>query len=206
MQALTLPPMLASSSPPLAAFLFLLLFGYIFPIPEELALVIAGGMLRAAGFAFPLALPIAVIALSLADTGFYLIARLLGPGISRLGFLSRLFAPEKFGSIRNYYLSKGTRIVFACRFVPGLRMASILGSGFLKLPLHRFLAFDASAITIAASAWLGIGFMIGRQFGTEATTLGHVLAAIAPLALITGVVLVGTRVKADMARLQSHQA
>lgn len=193
-----IPPALAGFSPVLAVFLFLVLFGYTTPIPEELALVIAGASLKAAGLSLPLALPLAILALSLADLGFYSIARFLGPKLLRLRILSRILRPERIAMVEGFFRARGPRILFACRFIPGLRMAAILSSGFLRLPLLRFVTYDSGSIVLAALAWMGVGYAVGLGFLDNASTLARILALAAVAVLVAGAVLAARRLKARL--------
>ncbi len=187
--------------PLLAAFAFLLLFGFTSPIPEELALILAGLSLRAAGRSYLEALSIACLALVLADLAYYSLPRFFGPFLARLPFLRRLLSPERMRQSERYFALKGPRMVFVCRFVLGLRAGAIMSAGFLRMPLKRFLAYDASALLIGAALWLGAGFFIGQRIEAGLGLFGEIVAVCAPLALVVAAVLIYRSVMAERSRL-----
>lgn len=158
----------------------------------------AGASLKLAGVSLGLSIPLAILALSLADLGFYSIARFLGPRLLRLRLLARLLRPERIAMMEGFFRARGPRILFACRFVPGLRMAAILSSGFLKLPVLRFVAYDSGSIAVASLVWMGVGHVIGLQFLETGSTITRILALAAPLALVGGAGFVARRLRSGL--------
>jgi membrane protein DedA with SNARE-associated domain len=193
-------------NPLAAAFLFLLLFGFVLPIPEELALVMTGIALRCAGRSFWAAMPMAFAALILADLGYYAIARFLGPRLLRLGFFRGILKPELLEALERYFARRGPVILFSCRFVLGLRQAAVLSSGLLKLPVARFLRYDAAALALCSSAWLAVGFALGLRQGAGVGVLERVLAVAAPIAAATIALAVYLGLRADRARAVEEEA
>lgn len=191
--------------PLLPAFLFLLLFGFTLPIPEEAALVLVGVALRAAGRPFPEAYACALLALCLADLVYYSAARGIGPRLLRVRFVGRLLRPERIEEAERYFRLRGAGIVFACRFVVGLRTAAILSSGLLRLPLRRFLAYDAGALALGSAAWLGAGFFLGARMSAGLGGLERLLSIAAPLAVALAAFFLYRRIAADRARLLGGQ-
>jgi membrane protein DedA with SNARE-associated domain len=187
--------------PLLAAFLFLLFFGFTLPIPEELALVIAGLTLRGVGASYPEVLALACVALALADLGYYSIARFIGPRFLRIRFLRGLIKSERIEESERYFARRGPRIVFICRFVVGLRAAAIMSAGFFRLPLGRFLAYDLPALCLGTPLWLAAGFSLGLQFEGGMNSLAKILSICGPAALVAAAILVYRSVMADRSRL-----
>lgn len=187
--------------PLLAAFVFLLLFGFTSPIPEELALVIVGLALRGAGRGYLEILPIALLALALSDIIYYSIARFFGSRLLRIRFLRGILKPERIEASERFFARKGPKIVFACRFVVGLRFAAIVSAGILRMPLKRLLAYDLPALCIGAPAWLGVGYAIAFQLGgADIGIIGTILSVCGPLAVFAAAILVYKKVAAERGR------
>ncbi|HTX73909.1 MAG TPA: DedA family protein [Rectinemataceae bacterium] len=189
----------------LSIFIFLFLFGFTLPISEEIALALVGVFVRGTGTPIPETLLVAVCALALADFVYYGLARSVGPRFLRFKFFSRIVKPDAIVQGERYFHRRGPRIVFACRFVVGLRMPGILSAGFLRMPFRRFLAYDGLAILIGTPLWLGVGYAFGAQLDREVGLFGRLLAVIAPLAVIAGAVLVYKSVRADRARADAEE-
>lgn len=192
--------------PLFAAFLFLLLFGFTLPIPEEAALVVAGLTLRGAGRPYPGALAVSLLALALADLGYYSIARFFGPRLLRVRFIRGILGAKRIEESERYFARKGPRIVFVCRFVVGLRAAAIMSAGFLRLPLGRFLARDIAALCIGAPLWLAAGYSLGLQFDAGIGALGRILSICGPVAVGVAAIFVYRSVMADRSRSAAEAA
>ena len=185
-------------------FLFLMLFGFFLPICEEIAVAFVGVALKATGAPFLPALALALCALLIQDNICYFIGRFLGSRITRVKFLSRIFKSASVEAARRYLRRRGPRIVFAARFVVGLRSAAIFGSGFLGLPWPRFALFDALAASVMTPAWLYLGFALGTQFDAEAGQLAKILGIAGPAAVLVGAFLIFRSVKADQAKVEAE--
>jgi len=188
----------------LSVFIFLVLFGFTLPISEEIALALVGVLVRGTDAGIPETLLVAIAALALADSAYYGLARIIGPRFLRFKFFSRLVKPEAVLAGERYFQRRGPRIVFACRFVVGLRMPAILSAGFLRMRLRRFLAYDGLAILIGTPVWLGVGYALGAQIDKEVGLFGKFLAFLGPMAVVAGAILVYRSVKADRARVEAE--
>ena len=184
----------------LSIFFFLLLFGFTLPISEEIALALVGVMVRSTKGGFIDAVLVAVPALLIADTLYYLVARLIGPRLLRMKLLTRMIKPEKVVAGEQYFQRRGPRIVFISRFVVGLRAPVILGAGLLRMRWTQFIVYDGMAILISIPAWLGVGFALGAQLDAEVGLLGKIFAVLGPIAIILGSILIYRSVKADKAK------
>jgi len=194
------------ADPLFAAFAFLLLFGFTLPIPEELALVLVGLTLRGARRGYFEVLPVALLALALSDLIFYSIARLFGSRLHRFRLLRTILKPERINEAERYFLRRGPRIVFTCRFVVGLRLSAIMSAGFLRLSLKSFLAHNLPALCIGASAWLGIGYSLALRLGSDVGNLGKVFSVVGPVAALVAALLVYRSVVADRSAFLSDPA
>jgi membrane-associated protein len=125
----------------------------------------------------------------LGDNAAYLIGRRFGPAVER-----RLLAGER-GERRRTWAQRsldrfGTRIIVACRFVPGGRTAVTLTCGLVGYPRHKFV----TATACAGIVWASYAFLLGRLGGKVFESkqwLGLLLAL--GLALAVSVLVEGAR-------------
>jgi membrane protein DedA with SNARE-associated domain len=197
---LSLMPSFISNHLFLSIFLFLLLFGFTMPISEEIALALVGVMVRNTKAGFLVAALVALPALLLADSIYFLLARLVGPKLLRVRFLGKFLKPERVQEGELYFQRRGPRIVFISRFVVGIRAPVILGAGLLRMRWSRFIINDGAAILIAVPCWLAVGMALGLQLDSEAGIIGKAFAILGPIAIILGSILIFRSVKADRAK------
>jgi membrane protein DedA with SNARE-associated domain len=190
--------------PLLAVFLFLFMFGFMLPISEEIALAVSGVFIRGTETNFFLAWGTAVAALISADLVYFAVARYFGPRLLRFRLVQKAVKPEKVLAGERYFLKRGPGIVFACRFVIGLRMSGILAAGLLRMAVRKFLAYDGLAILVVAPIWLGVGWALGAQFDRETGLISRIIAIATPFAVIAAAYLVFRSVRADSAKYQGE--
>ncbi len=188
------------------AFFFLLLFGFTLPICEEIAVALVGVTMHATGTSFPLAIAVALPAILIQDTVYFFVARVFGPKIIRHKLLARFIKPERIDDGERYFLRRGPFIVFSSRFVVGLRAPVIMGAGFLRMRLSRFILYDFFAALIMTPAWLLVGFSLGAQFDSRVGLLTKTFAIVGPLAIIAGAILIYKSVSADKAKVNAEAA
>jgi membrane protein DedA with SNARE-associated domain len=198
-----LPDFVARAPLP-SAFFFLLLFGFLLPISEEIAVALVGVAMKATGTRFVLAAAVALAAVLIQDTCYFLIARFFGARIIKIKFLARFIKPRSVADGERYFRRRGPFVVFMSRFVVGLRAAVIMGAGFLKMRWSRFILYDLLAAAIMAPAWLSVGFALGTQFDGKIGGLTRTFALIGPVAVVIGAFLIFRSVKADKARADAE--
>jgi membrane protein DedA with SNARE-associated domain len=186
------------------AFFFLLLFGFTLPICEEIAVALVGVTMRATGTSFVVSAAVALAAILIQDTGYFLVARVFGPKIIRHKLLAKLLKPTSIADGERYFLRRGPFIVFSSRFVVGLRAPVIMGAGFLRMRWSRFVLYDFLAAIIMTPAWLFVGFALGAQFDKDVGLLSKFFAILGPIAIVGGAFLIYRSVKADKAKVNAE--
>lgn len=130
-------------------------------LPSETAVIALG--VATAGQADPrIAVLVALAALGafLGDNAAYLVGRRFGPAVSRWIFAGERGARRREWARRSL-AQYGTRIIVACRFIPGGRTAVTLTCGLVGYQRRRFVA----ATAVAAVIWALYAFLIGRIGG-----------------------------------------
>jgi membrane-associated protein len=151
-------------------------------LPSETAVIALG--VATAGHADPriaVLVTLAACGAFLGDNLAYLLGRRFAPSVER-----RFFSGER-GKRRRAWAEHalehfGTRIIIACRFIPGGRTAVTLTCGMVGYRRQRFVA----ATACAGAIWAAYAFLLGRVGGKtfeDRPWLGLLLALGAALAL-----------------------
>ena len=149
------------------------------PIPDELLLTFAGGLVRRGDLAGPPTLAAAVAGGIAGMTFNYMVGRF---GVRVLGRL-RAFESDTLNRAQSWFTRWGTwLLVFGC-FVPGLRHVTPLAAGSGKLNFRTFCAYAYPGAALWSTTFIAIGYYAGAGHDWKHASLlllgHHVLAAIA---------------------------
>ena len=149
--------------------------------------LLAAGALSATGRFLPhAALGLAVGACLVGDLVWYQLGRRRGASV--LTFLCRI-SLEPDSCVRrteDIFARHGARVLLVAKFVPGLNAVAPPLSGVVRMPLARFLRFDASGAFLWAGAYVGLGYLFSTQLEVVAkglAQLGRCAGAVVGLAL-----------------------
>jgi membrane protein DedA with SNARE-associated domain len=147
----------------LGIFVGIILTGMGFPMPEELPVVIGGGLVHdtnAADLRWWLMLVTCIIGVVVGDSCLYLIGRFGGVRLLDLPFVKRLLTPEHLDKISHNFDKYGVKILLFARLTPGIRMPIFVTAGITRLPLIKFLLADG----IYAIPGVTLLFVLGYWF------------------------------------------
>lgn len=155
-------------------------------LPSETAVIALG--VATAGSTDPrigVLVTLAALGAFLGDNAAYLLGRRFGPAVSRW-----IFAGER-GARRRAWAQRsleqyGTRIIVACRFIPGGRTAVTLTCGLIGYPRRSFVLGTA----IAGVLWASYAFFIGRLGGQafEGRPWAGLLVGLGLTVVVSGVI------------------
>ncbi len=143
-------------------FAVLLAAGFGFPMPEDVPLIASGFIVRESHG--DLMLPLVLMCLTglagvlAGDSALFFLGRRYGPGIVEKRWFRRLAKPWLIDRARQKYADHGAKILFAGRFMPGLRCVLFLTAGVFRVPYWKMLAFDGSAALISVPFWIWLGW------------------------------------------------
>lgn len=142
-----------------AVFLVLVACGFGVPIPEDVTLV-SGGVISGLGYTNEHVMFFVGMAGVLVGDGVVFTAgRVFGARILANRWVARLVTPSRFNAIQDKFQRYGLWLLFAARFMPGLRTAVFLTAGITgKVPAWKFLLADGSAALISVPVWVYLGF------------------------------------------------
>jgi len=176
---------------------YALIFGVLFacgiglPLPEDVALV-TGGYLSCMGAAsLPLMLLVSFTGILLGDYLIFAAGRRYGNELAGSRWVHRLITDEKRIRCEDYFAIHGARLVFAARFLPGLRAVTYFVAGASPFARWRFLVFDGLAACISVPVWLVLGRRLGQQLPQLLVWVErvHLALLVAGAVLVLGVVV-----------------
>ncbi len=170
-------------------FSLLLACGLGLPMPEDIILFAAGMMSYYKTTDVRLMIPICFCGVLFGDTAVFTLGSFFGRKIRRHPFVRRLLPSKRQRVVRHKLHAQGFKVIFAARFMPGLRAPIFFTAGTLHLPFRVFLFFDGLAATISIPTIVYLVYHFGYevdqviriikrvQFGIVGTIIGFVILA-----------------------------
>jgi membrane protein DedA with SNARE-associated domain len=161
------------------------------PVPSELVMPFAGFLASRGEFSLPVVLAVNTIGAAIGSTISYLIGFYAGrPFLERYGkwFLLRRDDIEKTHA---FFEKRGRVTVFLARFLPVIRHVISVPAGIARMRYDAFLLLTCLGATIWGGALIVLGYYLGAQWDTFASTLKHIdllVGALIVLAVIAVVV------------------
>lgn len=177
--------------PYVIVFVLLLLCGFGLPMPEDIILFAAGLMAYYAKADVWLMIMVCFAGVMIGDSSVFTIGALYGKRVRRFALVRRMLPPKRMKAVRRKLHEQGSKVIFAARFMPGLRTPIFFSAGTLHLPFRTFFVFDGAAALISVPTIVYAVYYFGDhvdrvikvvkrlQFGV----IGSILLLIAVLAL-----------------------
>lgn len=146
-------------------FLGMALTGLGLPVPEE-AFVLFAGMAAAHGaLKSPwLALLVCWLGATAGDLITYTVGRRFGHGVLREHpMVAKHLTPERERHIEELIQRHGFKVFLVSRFLVGVRSPVYLTAGILRVPLWRFLAYDAISATVVVGTFFGLAYFFADR-------------------------------------------
>jgi len=143
-----------------AVFGVLLACGFGLPIPEDISLV-AGGIISGLQFTHVHTMFfVGMAGVLLGDGVVFLTGRLLGQRAFSLPLVRRLMTPERYTAVQGKFARHGRWVIFAGRFMPGLRTPIFLTAGATRqVGILQFFLMDGFAALISVPVWVYLGYL-----------------------------------------------
>jgi membrane protein DedA with SNARE-associated domain len=138
----------------------LLLCGMGLPLPEEVP-ILTSAILSQSGHLQPWwALGACMFGVMLGDSIMFLLGQRWGPHVLEHRLSRKLLTSERQARIGTYFARYGAWIIFAARFLPGIRAPLFLTAGSMRVSFWMFFAMDGAAalVSIPASFWIAYYF------------------------------------------------
>ena len=143
----------------LSVFGVLLLCGFGLPIPEDISLL-AGGIISGMGYTnVHLMVLIGFIGVMVGDSIVYQLGYRFGNKIFQKKIVARSMNPQWYHRIYKSFQKNGKWVLFAARFMPGLRTPIFLTAGITRFVRFRtFFLIDGIAALISVPLWVYLGY------------------------------------------------
>ncbi len=156
------------------------------PLPEDVALV-TGGYLIYAGYAnLWVMLGCALTGILGGDLLVFGAGRRYAQRIAHTHWLHRHLTDAKLQKVEGQFARHGEGIVFAARFLPGIRVVTFFTAGGISMNLWKFLLFDAVAACVSAPFWILTGRGFGRHLAASLVWVERTRWVVFGLAALVG--------------------
>jgi membrane protein DedA with SNARE-associated domain len=179
--------------------------GFGFPMPEDVILI-TGGILAARGIVDPyLVFIITMSGVLMGDGIIFLLGFKMGPHIKETRLFKKVLNENNSKKISEIFDKYGDKVIFAARFMPGLRVPIFMSAGIFKVPIWKFFMLDGFAALISVPLWIWVGYVFGAnlekldekiqqfQYGMYGVLIGGTL-------LITGIWLLKKKMKPSIVK------
>ncbi len=157
----------------LAVFAVIMAAGLGLPLPEDVPLL-TGGYLCYAGYANVLIMiAVGMTGVLLGDTILFTVGRKLGHNVLRRRFFRRMVNPGRLILAERLFARHGVKIIFAGRFLPGLRPMIFMAAGVLRVPFSTFLLVNGFAACISVPTLILLGNFFGYKLEAIKSEVRH---------------------------------
>lgn len=176
----------------LVIFLVLLACGFGLPIPEDITLIL-GGVLSYFGLTdVTIMIFVGLAGVMIGDSMVFLLGHRYGLRIARKGPFKRVFTEERVEKVKAMLHQRGNKLIFAARFMPGLRAPIFFTAGCLHLPFRVFFFYDFLAAILSVPAIVGLVFYFGDQLEIMVRYIKRAEHGIL-IVIVFGIVLIAVR-------------
>lgn len=130
------------------------------PVPAYPTLIITGALATRGGASVPELVATAVVAALIADIGWYLAGRRFGSSVLKTICRVSLSPDSCVRQTESIFARWGAHSLAVAKFIPGFASVATSMAGVVRLPVWKFLLFDA----IGAALWSGVAIGFGFAF------------------------------------------
>ena len=138
--------------------LLLLLCGLGVPIPEDITLVTAGFLAAQGAGRIDIAILISIVGVLAGDCMLFGIGHRYGRDVQGWPLIGRVLTDTRIEKARWAYREYGGSMIFASRFLAGVRAAFHLAAGMLGVPFWKFVIYDGLASLVSVPLIVSAGW------------------------------------------------
>jgi membrane protein DedA with SNARE-associated domain len=165
----------------------LLICGLGLPIPEDVTLFAAGLASYYGLTNLWVMIVVCFLGVILGDSIIFLLGAKYGRKLTKKWFFHKLLPDERLNSVGAQFRKRGNKLIFAARFMPGLRAPIFFSAGTLHLPYRVFFFYDGLAAFLSVPAIVGAVYYFGDDLDKVVRVIQRVEHGI--IFVILGVVL-----------------
>jgi membrane protein DedA with SNARE-associated domain len=141
----------------------LILCGLGLPIPEDITLFAAGLLSYYGVTDVYLMIAVCLLGVLIGDSAIYYLGFHFGRKLTKKWIFHKLLPDDRLAMVQKQFRKKGNKLIFAARFMPGLRAPIFFSAGTLHLPYRVFLFYDGSAALISVPLIIGAVYYFGDE-------------------------------------------
>lgn len=141
----------------------LMLCGLGLPIPEDVTLIAAGVLCYYGMTNLGTMIGVALFGVMLGDTLVFFLGHHFGRRLTRKWLFHKLLPDDRLYAVQKKFHRRGNKLIFAARFMPGLRAPIFFSAGTLHLPFRIFWFYDGLAAMISVPLIIGAVYYFGDQ-------------------------------------------
>lgn len=149
--------------PYVIVFSILLLCGFGLPMPEDIVLFAAGLMAYYGAADVKIMIAVCFAGVMVGDSCVFTIGNYYGTRVRRMPLVRRMLPPKRMKMVRKKLHSQGNKVIFAARFMPGLRTPIFFSAGTLHLPFRVFFFYDSLAALISVPSIVYAVYFFGEH-------------------------------------------
>lgn len=150
-------------TPYLLIFGILLACGLGLPFPEDITLF-AAGLLAYYGISDVYwMIVISMLGVIIGDSIVFFLGAKFGRKLTKKWIFKRLLPDDRLETVRQKFNERGEKLLFAARFMPGLRAPIFFSAGVLHVPYRKFMLYDGGAALISVPLIVGAVYRFGDE-------------------------------------------
>jgi membrane protein DedA with SNARE-associated domain len=149
----------------IGVFILLFLCGFGVPIPEDIILITGGyiAYLYQPNVNIYTLILVSYAGVMLGDSTIFILGKYLGPSVVTFPGFRRIFTASRVATLTQYFINHGAKILFAARFMPGVRSTIFLVAGMTGTSFFKFFFFDGLAAIISVPTLVFLAYYFGEH-------------------------------------------
>ena len=194
--------------PYLSVLFCLLAAGMGFPLPEDIPLLTGGWLCHEGLATLWIMVVVSLVGVLGGDLILFTLGRKFGHHVVEHRFVRRLVNADRLLLAENLFARHGNKIIFAGRFLPGLRAMIFMAAGVLKVRPTTFLCVNGLAAVISVPTLVILGYLFGQHFNRLKQDVRFATHTIALVLVVVGLIALTLylyrRQKGMMAMMAGH--
>jgi membrane protein DedA with SNARE-associated domain len=131
------------------------------PLPEDIILITAGLIAYYGLTQVWMTMLVSLFGVVIGDLIIFWLGSHYGRKLTKKWFFHRLLPDDRLLAVSRRFKRRGNRLIFAARFMPGLRAPIFFSAGTLHLPYRVFLFYDGMAALLSVPLIIGAVYYFG---------------------------------------------
>jgi membrane protein DedA with SNARE-associated domain len=157
-------------------FIMLILCGLGLPVPEDVVLVSAGALGEMDERKWTDVSLLMYLGVMLGDSCIFFAGRHFGTKLRGSRWFQRYFSEKKQAKVENLFERYHSWVLFAGRFLPGLRAPIFFTAGSTRVKYWKFFLFDGLAALISVPFFVWLGHWLWAKFSDDIAALDQALS------------------------------